>query len=336
MTRRPFFNTLFVVAASLMFSVAACGGGGSDATEPAPLARPASVERDLLPATIDPAITTSTEPHVAINPSATMVPVNKLFVFLPGTSAVPSLYRQVLRSGARRGFHTLGLNYPNATSVGSLCAASADSCFWDVRREVITGVDYSGLVSVGPADSIVTRLTKAIGYLQQHYPAEGWGQFLANGQVDWSKVIVAGHSQGGGHAGVMAKLYAMNRAVYFASPADWGTFSNAPASWMSLPNLTPASRQFGIVHVQDPLVPYSKLSVIWPTLGMAAFGPAVSVDSTAAPFGGSHMLTTNLTPNEAPLSASPFHGATVLDAVTPLDASGVPVLDPVWGYLAFQ
>jgi hypothetical protein len=47
------------------------------------------------------------------------------------------------------------------------------------------------------------------------------------------------------------------------------------------------------------------------------------------------MLTTDAPP-EIGLSASPFHGAPVLDSVTPLTAGGsAPLYAPVWIYLAF-
>ena len=74
--------------------------------------------------------------------------------------------RLILRSGSSRGFHTLGLNYPDSEAVGFTCAASADpDCFWNVRREVITGSNFSTDVAVAVPDSIETRLTKAIAYL---------------------------------------------------------------------------------------------------------------------------------------------------------------------------
>lgn len=318
-----------VIAAALMLQ--GCGGG-----EGASITRPSSSERDISPALIDPSVTTSTEPIVAINPDAGVAPANKLFVFLPGTSAVPSMYRLILRSGAQRGVHALGLNYPNPTPVGVLCNSSSDQdCFWNVRREIITGTDFSPLVTVGTSDSIVRRLTKALQYLRTTYPAEGWDQYLSGETPDWSKITVSGHSQGGGHAGVMSKLFPLDRAVYFASPADFSTHFNAPASWMGKASVTPANRQFGFTHLRDPLVPYSELSAIWRNLGLNDLGIAVSADALAAPFANSHTLTTNATPKTGGISVSPLHGSTVLDAATPSAADGTPLFAPVWAYLCF-
>lgn len=343
MNRNDRFKRMALCAAlaSMTLLAAGCGGGDGEAVvAPAPPApapnAPASVERDISPVAADPQVDTATEVHVAINPSPAVAAANKLFVFLPGTEGTPDMYRLVLRSGAARGFHTLGLNYPNPIPVGVLCNNSPDvNCFWDVRREIITGADDTLLVDVNNANSIVTRLTKALQYLDTNHPGEGWGQYLNNGAINWSKVMVGGHSQGGGHAGVMAKLYPMNRAVYFSSPPDWSTNFDAAAEWTSKPNVTPASSQYAFAHVQDGLVDYGHMTVIWQAMGLTAFGAPVSVDGNTAPFGSSHLLSTQATPNNAGLAVSPTHGAPVLDAVTPMNGS-TPLFDPVWAYLAFQ
>lgn len=150
--------------------------------------------------------------------------------------------------------------------------------------------------------------------------------------MDWSKVVLSGHSQGGGHAGVMAKLFEASRACYFASPPDW---DGGPADWMGKPNLTPASAQFGFTHLADPLVPYSQLSLIWQDVGLGAPGSAVSVDGNSAPFSNSHILTTNAS-SPGGNSDLAIHSTTVADAFTPINPDGSPQFRPVWDYLCFQ
>ncbi len=321
----------FVTAltSSLLVLATACGGGRN--ADPVPMA---VTERDVEPAVADPRVTTSLQAHVAITPSSD-TRVNKLFVFLPGTSGLPTNYRLILRSGAAHGHHALGINYPNAESVGSICTAFDSACFWDVRREVITGTNLSARVAVGEPDSIISRLQRAVAYLHASYPDEGWGQYLANGSMDWAKLVVAGHSQGGGHAGVMAKLYPMHRAVYFSSPADWK--AGAPAEWMSAePNVTPAAQQYAFGNVDDTLVPFGELRLNWAALGLTAFGAPSSVDgNNTGPFGPTHLLTTSVPGNNGG-AASPTHGSTAVDVATPLDAAGNPVFDPVWAYLCFE
>jgi hypothetical protein len=309
-----------VVAAALL-TLAACGGGGSDA----------AIERDVSPVAADPSVSTATEAHVAITPAGSAT--GRLFVFLPGTLGLPTMYRLILRSGAARGFHALGINYPNNRAVGEICLGGSASCFTDVRREVITGTDSSSLVDVGPPDAIVTRIERALAYLHATYPDEGWGQYVSGGTVDWSKLVVAGHSQGGGHAGLMAKLFTMHRAVYFSSPAD---FAGAPAAWMSLPNATPASRQYGFGNVRDPAVTYDKLQANWSALGITSLGAPASVDTnTNGPF-TSNLLTTSMDGRGGGVVLSPEHGSTVIDAATPLASDGTPLFDAVWNHLCFR
>lgn len=321
-----------LVTCAVMVAALALTGCGKDSTTPTPTAPPASVKRIILPSTTDPAIHLDNDPHVAINPSPDATPRNKLFVFLPGTGAVPTNQQLILGTAATRGYHAIGLCYPNPTAVGVLCADDVDpECFWSVRREIIIGLDTSPLVAIGPADAIVNRLEKLLQYLHTQYPSEGWGQYLANGRIDWSRVTLAGHSQGGGHAAVLAKLVSLDRAVYFSSPADWRQVADVPATWLSRTNVTPASRQYAFIHEQDQLVPVAHALANWSVLGLDAFGAATRIDSGTAPYGGSHRLTTLATP----LLAGSYHGSTVVDAATPRTSGGAPLFEPVWVYLAF-
>jgi hypothetical protein len=292
----------------------------------------------VLPGQTSSAITINLSPHFVINPDPQVAARNRLFVMLPGTLAVPNTYRDIVRTGAARGYHAIGLTYPNDDAIEGLCGASSDpDCAGRARREVITGEDTSTLVAVNEANSITARLIALLQFLNSNFPNEGWGQFLANGQPVWSRITVAGHSQGGGHAGFLAKLVELDRAVMFSAPGDTGVAASSSAQWLSLPNITPTSRQFGFTHVNDNLIPLANASRNWQTIGLGAFGGLFSVDGEAAPFGNSHQLTTAASPNPNPTgpSASPTHGAPVVDAVTPRDAQGRPLFEPVWIYLAF-
>ncbi|QGN53423.1 hypothetical protein [Novosphingobium sp. Gsoil 351] len=305
---------------------------------PTPTPGPALLERDVLPAQTDPAITLALSAHFAVRPASGVTPAGRLFVMLPGTGAIPRFYREIVRTGATRGYHGIGLTYPNDVSVGDRCAASADpDCAGKVRREVVTGEDTSTLIAIPRAESIAGRLGSLIGYLERTYPGEGWGQFLVGGQPDWSKIVVAGHSQGGGHAGYMAKLFALERSVMFSAPGDTGLTAGSNATWYSLPNVTPLSRQFGFTHTGDELIPFGFVLLNWRAIGIDQFGGAVSVDGAAAPFGGSHQLSTSVPPNPAALGLvfAPQHASPAVDAATPLTLAGDLLYRPVWTYLAF-
>lgn len=312
---------------------------------------PASSERQINATTTDSSITavptTGETPHITINPSPSVAPKGKLLVFLPGTQGRPGQYTYILRAGASRGFHAIGLNYPNQIAMGALCQVSSDpECYWSARNVIIfgTGTPVAGQSPISKADSIVNRLEKLLSWMQTSYPVEGWGQFvLANGSVDWSKVILAGHSQGGGHVGVLAKSVALSRAVYFSSPEDWYENTDTPASWpRTRANVTPADQQYGFGSDDDTLVPNAHAFIHWNNLGLPkpATGP-VSIDGTSTPFTNSRQLRTKQTFNPASAAitlALKYHGVTVVDTSTPLDTGGKPLFDTngVWAYLCFE
>lgn len=332
-------------AAFMLLSVcfAGCSGAGDSVgpvTPPpaAPPSPPASVERAISPAQTNAAITQNLSPHFAVNPAANVTAAQRLFVFLPGTGAPPNAYQDIVRFGASRGYHALGLTYVNDNAIEGLCGSSTDpDCAEDARREVITGASLSPLVNVDPANSIDGRLLSLLNFLVSTFPAEGWGQYVNNGAVNWSLVTVAGHSQGAGHAAFMAKMRDLNRVVMFSGPADTGVAANSPAAWTSLPNITPVARQFGFTHTADNLAPLSTVQRNWDAIDLDMFGATVSIDGASAPFANSHQLTTSAAPNPTPTgpTASPTHGAPVVDSVTPRNAQGTPNFQPVWAYLAF-
>jgi len=319
--------------APLAFSVFEAGGTGATYYGPPPV----STERAVAPAVTDTAINLALDSHYALNPANTVTWANKLFVFLPGTGAIAQNYRLILRTGAARGYHTIGLTYPNDEAIGTLCSTDADlDCHGKAREEVITGVSLSDKVDVNVTNSIVNRLIKLLTYLNRQHPNEGWGQFLIAGQPAWQKITMSGHSQGAGHAGLMSKLYVMDRALYFSSPGDWRSSTQQPASWITARvNTTSAARQYGFTHLRDTLVPYAtRIVPIWNALGMDALGAPVSVDLLGPPYNNTRHLTTNADPATFP-AVSPTHNAPVVDASTPRAMDGTPLFTPVWIYLAF-
>jgi hypothetical protein len=321
-------KTMIEVVAVSVLVIAGWGSGLNGAI---------AAERAIPPSATDPAINLGSGAHVVATPASAETASGRLFVFLPGTNVSPRSYSFILRAAAKNGHHVAGLLYLSSLSIGSLCGTSTEvDCYWDARREVVTGEDLSPLLAVDKANSIVNRLEKLLTYLATRYPREHWEQFLLpDGSVNWSLVAVGGHSQGGGHAGVMAKLYWLHRACYFASPADWSKTIKGPAPWSSEPPITSADSQYGFTHLLDKTAPYPLVSSQWASMGLQAFGSAVSIDGQPAPYGSSHELTTNAEPNLSG-TTNPYHSATVVDAATPIAANGTPVYEPVWNYMCFQ
>jgi para-nitrobenzyl esterase len=293
----------------------------------------------ILPKDTDSEITTNLEPHyVALNKS---VPArNQLFLFFPGTGGKPHMYQQIINTAADLGFHAIALNYPNDRAVNgpTLCGGTNTDldCYAKVRLEIKDGTDRTPLVTITRANSIENRLIKLLLYLHARFPNDGWGQYLEDDlSIRWSSIVVSGHSQGGGHAGIIGRYHLVARVVMFAA-MDYNARAGRPANWIALPsstpNATPPERFYGFSHQRDQGVNFAILSTqIWPAYGMDAFGPVVNVDDTAPPYHNSHMLTSNL---EAPTRNC--HNCIVVDQYLTLLPDGTPVYKPVWEYLLWR
>lgn len=221
---------LYLIVPSVLFA-AACVGDGTSAIPRDPCAANFSfgvrtssgagtTTWAVLPQATDGCITQRLDSHF-VNRATDVSPVGRLFVFLPGTGAIAQNYRLVVLEAARAGYHAIGLSYPNAQAVGTLCAAQTTACYAATRTEILTGQATSAEVTVDRANSIENRLVKALRYMRSTDVAGNWGQFLVSDTaVVWAKVSIAGHSQGGGHALFIAKRYAVWRATAYASGGD--------------------------------------------------------------------------------------------------------------------
>jgi hypothetical protein len=218
--------------------------GGSNADAPPDLDRGADgsasvVVRQIAPAATDPTITRWTEDHVVMR-DPTTPPNGQLLVFFAGSMLLPSDYRFFLATAAGRGYLTIGLRYANSWDASSLEDTADPACTRRARLEIVDGLDRSTAVDVGPVNSILHRLTALVGYLDRQYPAEGWGQFLAAGQLQWRKIVVAGHSFGSGEAAMIGLTYRTARVILLAGPNDH-CFGSTAATVQDARGVTPCS-----------------------------------------------------------------------------------------------
>lgn len=284
--------------------------------------------KKVKPSDTDPLITTfnTDSNYVYLNTSATAK--NILVVHLPGSFGEPKRASLFGTLAADLGFHSIGLMYPNAPTVGSFCTNSADAdCFEDVRREIVEGIDYSTDISISSQESILNRTRKLLIYLNTNYPTENWGQYLdGNNNLEFSKIIFSGHSQGGGHAAIIAKYFPIKRAVCFSSPKDWRNIPDAPPLWLSNGNWqTPSSAIYCFNHVLDEHTNHQL--EIWDSLGLNNYGNPVNVDNISTPYNDTRQLTTSYNvPN------GDDHACTIQDNKTP-KVSNIPVFIPVWTYM---
>ena len=283
------------------------------------------------PQTTDPLIDTFLAQHY-VSRTLGVTQRNQLMVFFPGTGGTPLFYRTFANLASDMGFNAIGLNYVNGSAVNDLCAPTGNlDCYGNVRLEVLDGTDRSDLVSVNRPNSIENRLVKLLIYMRQTDPSGNWAQYLdADNQIRWEKIIVAGHSQGGGFSGIIGKNKVVARVIMFAA-MDFSGSHNSLANWILASGVTPASRIFAFGHQQDEQVNYLLLSTrTWPAYGLDIFGPPVNVENVQSPYNNAHSLNSNF---QAIPSGSNYHGAIVVDTRFPVNGNGVSIYEPVWRFL---
>jgi hypothetical protein len=220
------------------------------------------------PRDTDPAIEAVHGPHLALyDPQA---PSNHLlFVFFVGTGGRAEGSLKIDTAFAKLGYHAIGLDYEDKVMAAS-CAQSTDAaCFDHYREAIVTGAPVSERIQVSPANSILNRMQKLLVYLAQHDPDEGWGEFVADGQPVWSRIVVAGHSQGSGHAAYIGKMYKVDKVLMFSGPQDYLTELGKPAPWQARPGATPPSRYYAFLNLYDPFDVHHQVANCMELMGLS-------------------------------------------------------------------
>jgi hypothetical protein len=287
------------------------------------------VSREILPSQTDATLADWNEPHYICSPSDPQNADGRLFLFIPGTGATPADYTLLTQEAAHAGLHAIALRYPNDKSVNlQLCPSSLDGdCHGKIRAETLTGVDASPLIDVDEANSISGRLERLVDWLSLEYPEEAWERFLnTEGSIDWSRIVVSGHSQGAGHAAFIAYQYAVDHAVLFA----WADVRRGEiAPWLQQTvSVTPPEDYYLFWHAEDERVTNHADALIT-VLGLGQYGGSVVVDGLLPPYNGSHSLIATAPPPVGQRA----HNVHVVDWALALDPDGLPLYRDVWHYL---
>jgi hypothetical protein len=256
----------------------------------------------------------------------------KLFVFFSGSYGKPDNNQLVINQAASLGWKSIGLTYPNDTSVGEECNRNPNpECAGEVRLERFDGTDRTVKVQVSATNSIKNRLIKLLQYLDKTYPAEGWRNFLTvdGKDLEWSKIGVGGHSQGAGMAAIIAKNFEVARVAMYSGAGDQ-TRNGQPAAWLNQPGKTPVERYYGIVHAKEG--GYANILEGYIALGLTKFGNPVETGKIGTPFNNSHLLVVSLPPDGGK-SGDRTHGSTASDPVVPKKADGTTAYTEEWNYI---
>lgn len=284
----------------------------------------------VLPSDTDKAITAFNSPHLVYF-NRSVKARNDLLIFLPGTNGKPGGTDLFCQTAADLGYQVIALAYPTDVPATAVRNERDPAAFENFRTEIIEGRDLSKFVSVDRTNSIENRLIKALEYLSAKNASEGWPRYLKDGNLVWSKIAVTGHSQGGGHAALIAIKHRVARAITTGAPKDYDRARNAPAAWYRKP-VTPISGFFTFNHELDRQgCDFKEQMQICKAMGLDKLAAPVSVDKVSPPFNGSRILTTNFegSPTESPRA----HTSVIGDAITPKNKDGSPKFKPVWIYM---
>jgi hypothetical protein len=287
------------------------------------------------PSATDASIRTFDNPHGVDFPSG-KIRRNELLLFITGTQPAEKK-GEAQKPGARRfcknaalsGYHVIFLEYPNDVSAADACRNSRDRDAYSAFRWALIEGGRNQYVDVPRAESIENRTVKLLTYLQREHPAQNWMQFVLGGQIAWQKVAVAGQSQGGGHAAIIATRYLVARVLCFGAPKDFSFYFDEPAKWYES-SVTPLNRYFAFNNTQDKQgCNYPQLLRNLKALGIDKVNGIADVDKEARPFHRARVLFTSWP--GTPTNSKTAHGSMISDAH--LDKKGVPIFKQVWWYM---
>lgn len=256
---------------------------------------------------------------------------HELLLWLPGTQPPgatgdgPGGAGAFCELAAQLGYHAIVLKYPNEQSA-SICRNDRDPVEFERFRLALIAGGASRHLSLPRTESIEHRLVQLLRHLTAHDAAGGWDRFLADdGTPRWEAIAVAGQSQGGGHAVLIAIHRRVARVICTGGPKDFSLAHDSPAPWLRKESATPKDRFFTFNHRQDRQAcsPAQQIENLR-ALGLDEFGPVVDVDQEAPPYRRSRMLTTDFPGTK--LESRVAHTA----VINPRNAG---VFGPVWRYL---
>ena len=228
-----------------------------------------------------------------------------LVVLLNGSGSFPAQLtiepsRNLFTSALESGNHVLAVAYRSDVAILTMCGSSRPDCYGASRSTLVTGTFAPGadqsLANIREDEGIIARIDQALRTLAAARPQAGWNAFIGAtatapaDRIAWPRIIASGHSQGGGHAAYLGKLFPMIRVVQFSSTCD--APAGVPAPWTAADGgwtTSPAAAFFGfsaptvftngVPTAGDLNCPYHL--AVWQNLGMSSSHQADDADTCA-------------------------------------------------------
>lgn len=194
---------------------------------------------NIEPNTIDPLTQKITSCHMAMVDN--QIRSNGLLLLsIGGTNSHTTDFAAFNQAATQLGYFALAIDYPNSV-ITTACRLREDlGCFRAFREEVVFGNDVSDIVNVDIKNSLIYRIESTLRHLNK---------FVKDGNIQWDKIVLVGHSQGSGHAAYIAKHRRVHGVIMLAGPQDHN--QTAAAGWLGEPGLTPADRHYAFIHESD-------------------------------------------------------------------------------------
>lgn len=221
-----------------------------------------AVEREVIqaPAAVQ-AVSVHNSPIVALRKDSAID--SPLLLFLPATGAATTRYTTFENAAVDDGFHVLALPYANRRTERSICM-SDPLCYDQVRAEQFFGTPSRALPPRAAQASVQSTLVAALNAMQHKDPNGGWNNYVRAGSVRWPRIVLAGHSQGGGLAAYIAHQTAAKGVIMFSSPNDVYLKSKTVAHWLGQPSATPLEKYYGLLDTHDSYA--SSTTAAWRTM----------------------------------------------------------------------
>ncbi|WP_457446438.1 BPSS1187 family protein [Roseateles sp. P5_E4] len=211
-------------------------------------------ERSLrvAPQAADARLKADESPHWVVYDPAVTEP---LLVWLPGTNGHPASGPKGLFQAVRSaGFRLVGLSYLDDVAVSQVCKGprlqAHPTCAAAFRQQRVWGDATAAPIDDRPEDAIVPRLTRLLRHLAEQDPAGQWVGYLDGDEPRWSRIVLAGQSQGGGMAAFIAKTRSVAGVLDFSGGWDREA-SGDLARWYRRASVTPPERWHATYHVQE-------------------------------------------------------------------------------------
>ena len=223
----------------------------------------------VTPQSLDERIRTDEAPHLVLrDPDAKGE--QPLFVWLAGTNGHPDKGPlQLFATALELGYRVIGVSYLTDTAVAQICTRERlvrnPRCAEQVRQQRVWGDAPTALIPDREEDAIVPRLTRLLRYLARTESDADWGRYLEGDEPNWSRIVVAGQSQGGGMAGYLAQGRSLAGVIMFSGGWDHGRDGDI-APWYRRKSQTPPERWHATYQVEEPQG--RTMAQIYQTLGV--------------------------------------------------------------------